>query len=259
MNTYSTDLEKDSSQCWSILDTAQTGLDITGDISMEIWAKPESAPTENISMSLLRKWHAENSAKSYNFYYKNVAGVNKLVLGINNSSDNIEEYFLTYTLETGVWCHLAVTWDASESTAKFYVNGTKTGDDQVGVNTDIKNSESTFVIGGRPALSGDFFDGRLDEARIWNDIRTDSEISNNYQTELVGDEQGLVAYWKFNNDAGVDYTANNNDLTNNNSCTFSVDIPFDGINIKSINGLSRVSGKSINSVALSDINNINDI
>ena len=45
------------------------------------------------------------------------------------------------------------------------------------------------------------FDGLIDEVRIWNDKRTSTEISNNYQTQLNGNEAGLVAYWMLNNNA----------------------------------------------------------
>ena len=41
-NTHSTDLESGSSQYWSITDASQTGLDITGDFSIEGWVKLES-------------------------------------------------------------------------------------------------------------------------------------------------------------------------------------------------------------------------
>ena len=41
--------------------------------------------------------------------------------------------------------------------------------------------------------------------------------------ELNGDEAGLVGYWKLNNSL-LDETSNNNDLTNNNSATFSTTV-----------------------------------
>ena len=69
-----------------------------------------------------------------------------------------------------------------------------------------------------------FCDGHFDELRIWTDIRTAQEISDNYQTELVGNEANLVGYWKFNNDL-TDETSNSYDLTGVNSPTFSTDIP----------------------------------
>ena len=38
--------------------------------------------------------------------------------------------------------------------------------------------------------------GEIDELRIWNDVRTESEINDNMFNELDGDEAGIVAYYK---------------------------------------------------------------
>ncbi|HOS41940.1 MAG TPA: hypothetical protein PLG31_19595, partial [Spirochaetota bacterium] len=45
--------------------------------------------------------------------------------------------------------------------------------------------------------------GRIDDVRIWSDARSDVEIAANYNAELVGNEAGLVAYWKFNEGSGI--------------------------------------------------------
>ena len=41
------------------------------------------------------------------------------------------------------------------------------------------------------------FVGFIDEVRIWNVARTEAEIRADMNTELTGNEPGLVAYWKF--------------------------------------------------------------
>ncbi len=46
----------------------------------------------------------------------------------------------------------------------------------------------------------DFFDGEIDEVRIWNYARTQSEIQSTMNYTLNGNEPGLVAYWNFNGD-----------------------------------------------------------
>jgi len=72
-----------------------------------------------------------------------------------------------------------------------------------------------------------FFDGLIDEVRVWNDIRSDAEVDDNKLTELVGNEAGLAGYWKLNNDY-LDETSNNNDLTAVAAPVFSTDVPFVG-------------------------------
>jgi hypothetical protein len=56
------------------------------------------------------------------------------------------------------------------------------------------------------------FVGMMDEVRIWEDARTETEILNNMNRELTGSEEGLVAYYMFNEGAGqiaYDATGNN--------------------------------------------------
>ena len=43
-----------------------------------------------------------------------------------------------------------------------------------------------------------FFDGQIDEVRIWNRALSIAEIAANKDCELVGDECGLVHYYQFN-------------------------------------------------------------
>ena len=50
-------------------------------------------------------------------------------------------------------------------------------------------------------IAGRAFNGQLDEFRIWNIVRTESEIASNIYNTLQGNEGGLVAYYKF--DQGI--------------------------------------------------------
>jgi hypothetical protein len=47
------------------------------------------------------------------------------------------------------------------------------------------------------------FTGKIDEFRFWNVARTESEIADNYKLILKGDEPGLVAYYHFDEGAGM--------------------------------------------------------
>src|SRR3990167_3130654 len=68
------------------------------------------------------------------------------------------------------------------------------------------------------------FDGLIDDVRVWSVFKTAEEIAASYNVELCCDETNLQGYWRLDN-ALTDLTTNTNDLTNNNSATFSVDIP----------------------------------
>ena len=67
--------------------------------------------------------------------------------------------------------------------------------------------------------SGEYLDGYIDEVRVWNTARSQSEIESTMHTELNGDECGLVAYWNFNEGSGsiaYDRSNNGNDGVLNN-------------------------------------------
>jgi hypothetical protein len=73
----------------------------------------------------------------------------------------------------------------------------------------------------------------MDDVRVWSDLRTASEISF-YNTEvLTGSEGNLVAYYKCDSNVEDAQTSGLNDLTANNTPTYSTDIPFAGVTTRS--------------------------
>lgn len=149
-----------------------------------------------------------------------------------DSSGNLTEAYMGYPItasDLSTWIHVAVTADISASSFLFYKNSTLMPTIiERDVATSIKNSAADFAVGARDNAAYDqFFDGRLDDLRVWSDIRTSGEISTNYQMEIGSSEAGLVACYKFS--SGVtDETANNNDLTASGTPTYVTDVPFAG-------------------------------
>jgi len=216
-NTHSLDLEASSSQYASITDASQTGLDITGDLTIEAWIKPESLGGTHIIAS---KYDASN--RSYYLYVTNGSiGLWTSTDGTNGSVASIAQ---APTLD--VWQHIAVTYVASTRVTTFYANGVSIGTD-LGSYTSLYNGTANFAIGAYNTAStaANEFDGLIDEVRIWNDIRTITEIQENIGIQLVGTEANLQGYWKLDNNY-LDETSNDNDLTASGSPVFSTSVPF---------------------------------
>ena len=232
-NTHSIDLELSSSQYLSIADGDQTGLDLTTDFTLEIWIKLEQLPsTIGDSVALIGK---DGAAGDRSWACK-LTSANKLSIFYVADNDATNYTFIESTSaivvagDVGSWVHIAVSVDISAKTAVMYKNSSSVDDTVVTANsTTSVGSTAPFRIGTNRAADSDFFDGLIDEVRVWNDIRTPTEIADNYEKELAGTETGLVGYWQLNNDL-LDQTSNDNDLTNNNSATFSTDVPFTGAN-----------------------------
>lgn len=155
----------------------------------------------------------------------------QMQLGISSNGTN--EEFLTKTinggLNTGQWYRFAVTWDASASLATFYLDATSLGT-STGTLTAIYNSTALYSLGARFDSAGtaeNFLDAKIDDIRLWSDIRTESELSANNQVEVSGSAANLVAYHQVDNSTADAASSPDNDtLTLVNSPTYSTDVPF---------------------------------
>jgi hypothetical protein len=93
------------------------------------------------------------------------------------------------------WAHFAMTWDGTN--VRAFVNGVQ----KVAVPITMLNTGLTaLTIGGYPPA---YFNGYIDEFRIWNVARSAEEISSTMGHTLVGNEAGLTGYWKFDDASGT--------------------------------------------------------
>ena len=100
-----------------------------------------------------------------------------------------------------VYHHIAITYDGS--TALMYIDGSVVSTDNTPGTPTLNDFD--LVIGGRsggPNGPIQFWTGEVDEFRIWNVARTSTEINNNMNNSLVGDEAGLIVYYDFNDGPG---------------------------------------------------------
>lgn len=135
----------------------------------------------------------------------------------------------------GQYHHVACVVDPSLSSLFLYIDGVLAP-----VNTISTGGFPTFPITNRFVLgqnngSASFYTGLLDDVRIWDIARTQTQIQASMNTELAGTELGLVSYYKFDDQASLcditDCNANENHGTRvgpvglNNLPQYSTDIP----------------------------------
>ena len=101
------------------------------------------------------------------------------------------------TKETDVWPHIACVWDGS--TLGIWVDGVLQDSYADTVATTIDVTVEEKYIGHR---NGGYFDGHLDEIRVWNVARTPAEVEAAMFTR-VNFEAGLVGYWRFDDASGA--------------------------------------------------------
>ncbi len=154
-----------------------------------------------------------------------------LRLYLSSTGLNSETYTMNIDNPQDFYKRWSITWDASASTASFYQNTTLLGT-RVGTLTAIHDNATEFAIGCSKNGAGtraNFADMLVDDVRVFSSVRNASEISIYQNRILTGVETGLVAYYKFDNDLTDSQTAGLNDLTGNNTPTYTTDVAFKGV------------------------------
>ena len=124
----------------------------------------------------------------------------------NESNWNPGTFLFTSSIENNTWYHVALTLDGGSSVTsnafKGYLNGVEFGSgdgsklwNHGGDVSIARNRDTKFHSGDYN--SAKYFDGKIDEVRLWNITRTQAQIASKKDTVLNGDENGLTSYFNF--------------------------------------------------------------
>ena len=141
----------------------------------------------------------------------------------SESNWNPGTFLSTNAIENNSWYHVALTLDGGSSVTnnafKGYLNGVQFGSGEGsklwnhgGDVTIARNKDTKFHDGDYN--SAKYFDGKIDELRLWNTTRTEAEIASKKDTVLNGDENGLTSYYNFQEGSGT--VANDTQTLSNN-------------------------------------------
>jgi hypothetical protein len=128
----------------------------------------------------------------------------KFAFGVGNSATATAMTTLlsTTNVDTGQWVHVAATRRMSTGEIQVFVNGALEGARLVATQKNSLNAQPLMTIGGN-TVDFHYFVGLIDEVRAWNVVRTGTEITATMRKPLVGNEAGLVGYWRFDDGAGA--------------------------------------------------------
>lgn len=190
-------------------------LDPNADFTFEAWVKLDvggQKPVFSSSTDGTHYWIIINqtSPNALTFQYDTGGGGNFISAAV--------------PLGTGTWTHIALTRSVDDW--QWYINGVASG--SVTTIDPVSLDQNTAPLIG--AYSSLFWDGKIDEVRIWDVARTAPEILGNMSVNLVpANEPNLIGYWRFEEGSGTtaeDSTTNNNDGTLVNGTAYSSDTPY---------------------------------
>lgn len=186
------------------------GLNFTGNttLSIEAWVNMNSF---QVGSPIVFKENGGNCSTPKIAIWFFIDEIGRMGLGLGNGTD-FNAAFSNSTLNTGEWHHVAATWDGSLIT--LYLDGVEDGTLIAG--GQLYDDGEELNIGNRWNCYRRSFDGTLDELRIWNDVRTDTELNDNMYKELNDPalEADLALYYTFNEGTGTttyDQSANDYD------------------------------------------------
>lgn len=231
LNTHSIDYERDSSQYSSIADASQTGLDLAGNCSFEVFLKIESLPSTYPGQMYMVSKGDIGAVANYGYFF-NFLSNDKLNILYGSGGANFTSFESNSAAissgELGTWIHYAATINAAGATGVLYKNGASIASTVTSnTATSIQNTSAAFqtnasLNGGSPTAYGDW---KMNNLRIWSDIRTAAEIAANWKRVLTNTGvDNLVDSWFYNNNSNSASGLNN--LTNVNSPVYTNDVPF---------------------------------
>ncbi|TSC68625.1 MAG: exported protein of unknown function [Parcubacteria group bacterium Gr01-1014_56] len=177
----SANLVHDNQQYFSISDNSQTGLDITGDMTINTWinlAAPLGgvvgfvSKCDNVSRSWCSLFSHNGSSDVFNLTVSADGG---------GGSDPVPSLVLFPSpLSPGVWYMITVVYNSGTGSYNLYRDGVLQGTG-TGLPNSIFNGTAEFRVGwdNNPSPT-DGFNGKMDEVGIWNRALTISEITALY-------------------------------------------------------------------------------
>ncbi|CAL2106316.1 exported hypothetical protein [Tenacibaculum sp. 190524A02b] len=180
-----------------------------GQATIETWVKIPAVDATDVNASIITsEGYAGVFGATIVPFYINISG-GQIFAGNHNADPDDGGTLNTpgYTYPVDTWFHVAATMNGAK--INFYVNGNLIGENGLNFSFDSYVLTSNLRIGRNheaTSNSSKLFGGQLAQTRIWNGIRTQSEISSNMNTEFTTPQTSLVLNYNYNQTSGASVT-----------------------------------------------------
>ncbi|WP_394560392.1 DUF6701 domain-containing protein [Aquipseudomonas alcaligenes] len=142
-------------------------LDLQGSFTIGVWVKPRALPSSGLMTILSKDENYEfhvNPNGTINWWWQTTGGATR-------------EFNSTSALTAGQWSHVLIRYAAGDQ--RIYINGALAGQASLG-GTPAVNGDP-LQLGADQGTAGRYFNGDLDELRIYNTALTPAQITTLYQ------------------------------------------------------------------------------
>jgi hypothetical protein len=174
-------------------------LNTVGDWTFETWFKDESAGGYNHDVKYIAI-KGDTNANGEAPYLMGIS-YNSLFVGVRTGWSNQTIARSLAGVSANAWHHAAATFVAGTRQLTLYLDGALVAQGVLSTATTRGNMMPLEI--GRNGTTGMYWQGKLDDLRVWNVARSPGEILANYATELSSMPSGLVSNWKFNEGTGT--------------------------------------------------------
>jgi len=155
-------------------------LQMTGSMTIEAWVKAAATPTDD--GQIVAK---SDSTSGWQLKTSHDSGPQTFTVAVTNSSGARVQRYSTTTRSLNAWYHVAGIYNTAAGTLDIYVNGVlNSGALRGSIPASNRNAAVNVNIGRR--TGGYYFNGVIDEVRIYNRALSPTEIQSDMNTPLVG-------------------------------------------------------------------------
>ena len=183
-----------------VVDVSGTALRWDGRDGLAEFANPPSLAGRSFT---IEAWVQAKASTSHNFFLLQGSGERDATLHIGFRDGNRidfafggDDLVVDGSLNDEGWHHWAFAFVDSTRSRQIYKDGVLLASDTA---AGVYAGSGALVLGAAP-LIGSYFNGALDEVRIWDHARSADQIAANWKRILSGQEAGLAAYWSMSDD-----------------------------------------------------------
>lgn len=178
----------------SYVDLGAGNRGITNQLTLEVWIKTATSSHDHI----ISKYDRDRE-RGYQLLIQNGRAC---LAGRDGSGIYRTSGFSNSIVADNQWHHVAGVID--KGIWKIFIDGELQNQQNTGYPSAVLSSSFNLLLGNYyyPQLGNHYYEGFLDEVRIWNKALSETEIRQHMCSPVNADTPGLVGYYTFDNATG---------------------------------------------------------